>query len=49
MKPPTSRYGCGSDECEACYGDEEYRELSKEDWYLENDPEEYEMVYGMEL
>lgn len=25
MKPPTSPYGCGQDECEACYGDREWR------------------------
>ena len=26
MQEPTSHYGCGSDTCVACYGDEEYRE-----------------------
>ena len=23
--PPSSAYGCGNDECEACYGNEAYR------------------------
>ena len=25
MQAPTSNYGCGADDCVACYGDEEWR------------------------
>jgi hypothetical protein len=36
MEAPTSRYGCGSDTCVPCYGDEEYQAtLTREDAVVE--------------
>lgn len=31
MQAPTSNYGCGADDCIACYGDEEWR-ASQQGW-----------------
>lgn len=38
MIAPTSRYGCGDDECIACYGDEEWaRATNPEAWAADDE------------
>jgi hypothetical protein len=41
MIAPTSHYGCGSLECEPCYGDAEWQAAKEHAYYLEN-PDEAE-------
>lgn len=43
MRPPTSRYGCGNDECEACYGDIEWQRANCPDFDADADDDSDEL------